>query len=111
MLPQQASGYQECASAGMAETSAATISNAASGHVAAPPISVMNARRFTAQCSRGFGRKDSTLSVAADHCAAGFQSGLCRLWVGNHAPIDALDLPFIARVSLYFRTADHHGGN
>jgi len=32
-----------------------------------------------------------------------------RLYLGsaNHA----LDLPFIARVSLYFRTADHHGGN
>src|SRR6516225_1496124 len=46
MLPQQASGYQECASAGMAATSAATISNAASGHAAAPPSSVMNSRRL-----------------------------------------------------------------
>src|SRR5262249_34361087 len=34
MLPQQASGYQECASAGMAATSAAIISNAPSGHAA-----------------------------------------------------------------------------
>ena len=40
------SGYQECASAGMAATSAATISNAASGHAAAPPRSDMNARRL-----------------------------------------------------------------
>src|SRR6516165_55929 len=47
MLPQQASGYQECASAGMAATSAAISSNAASGHAAAaPPSSVTNSRRF-----------------------------------------------------------------
>jgi hypothetical protein len=47
MLPQQASGYQECASAGMAATSAATISNAASGNAAAaPPSNVMKSRRF-----------------------------------------------------------------
>src|SRR5262249_30172652 len=39
ILPQQASGYQECASAGMAATSAATISNAANGQAAAPPSS------------------------------------------------------------------------
>jgi hypothetical protein len=45
---QQASGYQECASVGMAATSAAIISNAPSGHAAAalPPSSVMNSRRF-----------------------------------------------------------------
>src|SRR6516164_381085 len=46
MLPQQASGYQECASAGLAATSAATISNAANGQAAAPPMSVMNCRRL-----------------------------------------------------------------
>jgi len=34
-----------------------------------------------------------------------------RVYLGDHAPTDALDLPFIARVSLYFRTADYHGGN
>jgi hypothetical protein len=39
-------GYQECASAGMAATNAATISNAASGHAAAPPSSVMKSRRL-----------------------------------------------------------------
>jgi hypothetical protein len=61
MLPQQASGYQECASAGMAATSAATMSTAASGHAAAarsnclPPVetaateAIMIAHGFTVE--------------------------------------------------------------
>jgi hypothetical protein len=49
---------------------------AASGHAAAPPMSVMNSRRFTAEylpCSEQ--------RIAQHCCAAGFQFGLCRLWI------------------------------
>jgi hypothetical protein len=67
MLPQQANGYQECASAGMAATSAATISNVASGHTAAASLSiVMNSRRFIIRSPRRRGRAAS----AAPRCRA-----------------------------------------
>src|SRR5262245_44640917 len=51
-------------------------------HAAAPPISVMKSRRFTAQCLPCFQRKGyQHLSRAEGCCAAAFQSGLCRLRV------------------------------
>jgi hypothetical protein len=39
---------------------------AASGHAAAPPTSVMNCRRFTADSSRASNRKDSTPQLRQD---------------------------------------------
>jgi hypothetical protein len=54
-----------------------------SGHAAAaPPMSVMNSRRFTAKylpCSRPKG--SHTSATAGHRCAAGLRSGLCQLRV------------------------------
>src|SRR5260370_1711415 len=78
MLPQQASGYQECASAGMAATKAATMSNAASARAAAaPPSSDMNARRFVCRESsilRGDGGSVMTVSPSRPEARRRFGS-------------------------------------
>ena len=61
---------------------ARSCARAASGHAApAPPSSVMNSRRFTADASVLPTERIAHLSRAEDCCAAGFQSGLCRFGV------------------------------
>ena len=73
---------------------------AASGHAAAaPPSSVMNSRRFTAQYLPCFRPKEiAHLGTAGGCCAAGFQSSLCRRWVNR--VVTGRERP-----SIYFRNA------